>query len=431
MMTHDFLEELRWRGLLHQVTDEQAARQALSSGPVGAYIGFDPTAASLHVGSLLPVITLVRLGLAGHRPIALVGGGTGLIGDPSGKSAERKLLDDAQLLANVAAIDGQLQRIFASVAANVQMVDNGEWLRSLSLIGFLRDIGKHFSVNAMIQRDSVKTRLEAREQGISYTEFSYMLLQAYDFLELYRRQGCSAQFGGSDQWGNIVSGLDLIDRLGRDDQGNLAHGKPFGVTMPLVTTKAGHKFGKTEAGAVWLDAAMTSPYRFYQFWVNAEDEDVERWLKYFTLLNQAEIEAIVDQHNQTPHLRFGQKRLAEELCKLVHPGELATVQQATAVLFGGDPLQATAATLQALAGEVPSFAVEKGCAIEQLLVGEGRPYASNGEARRAIQAGALTLSGLKWSGDLKADLPAERWLHDRYVLIRKGKKDWFLATSAG
>lgn len=430
-MTHDFLDELRWRGLLHQVTDEQAARTALSSGPVGAYIGFDPTAASLHVGSLLPVITLVRLSLAGHRPIALVGGGTGLIGDPSGKSAERKLLDDAQLLANVAAIDAQLQRIFASVAANVQMVDNGEWLRSLSLIGFLRDIGKHFSVNAMIQRDSVKNRLEAREQGISYTEFSYMLLQAYDFLELYRRQGCSAQFGGSDQWGNIVSGLDLIDRLGRDDQGNLAHGKPFGVTMPLVTTKAGHKFGKTEAGAVWLDAAMTSPYRFYQFWVNAEDEDVERWLKYFTLLDQTEIAAIVDQHTQAPHLRFGQKRLAEELCKLVHPGELATVQQATAVLFGGDPLLATAATLQALASEVPSFAVEKGCSIEQLIVGEGRPYASNGEARRAIQAGALTLSGLKWSGDLKADLPGERWLHDRYVLIRKGKKDWFLATSAG
>ncbi len=429
-MALDILSDLRWRGLLHQLTDETVAAEALAAGPVTAYIGFDPTAASLHVGSLLPVMTLIRLALAGHRPIALVGGGTGMIGDPSGKSSERKLLSDDQLQANVTALDAQLQRLFANAGASVRMVDNGDWLRSLTLVGFLRDIGKHFSVNAMIQRDSVKTRLQAREQGISYTEFSYMLLQAYDFLELYRRHGCTAQFGGSDQWGNIVSGMDLVDRLARDEAGELPGGRPFGVTMPLVTTKAGQKFGKSEAGAVWLDAAMTSPYRFYQFWINAEDEDLERWLNYFTLLDQPAIAAIVAHHAQAPHLRSGQKRLAEELCKLVHPGELATVQEASALLFGGDPLHATPATLQALAAEVPSFAVECGCTVEQLLVGEGRPYTSNGEARRAIQAGAVSLSGLKWSGDLKAALPDDRWLHGRYVLVRKGKKDWSLAIGA-
>ena len=429
-MTLDFLSDLRCRGLLHQVTDEALATEALAAGPVTAYIGFDPTAASLHVGSLLPVMTLIRLALAGHRPIALVGGGTGMIGDPSGKSSERKLLSDDLLLANVAALDGQLQRLFAHSGASVQMADNGDWLRGLSLVGFLRDIGKHFSVNAMIQRDSVKNRLQAREQGISYTEFSYMLLQAFDFLELYRRHGCVAQLGGSDQWGNIVSGMELVDRLARDEHGQLPAGRPFGVTMPLVTTKSGQKFGKSEAGAVWLDATLTSPYSFYQFWINADDDDLERWLNYFTLLDQPTIEAIVAQHHQAPHLRLGQKRLALELCKLVHPSELATVQEASAVLFGGDPLQASAATLRALAAEVPSFTVDRDSAVEQLLVGEGRPFASNGEARRAIQAGAVTLSGLKWTGDLKAGLPAERWLHGRYVLIRKGKKDWSLAIGA-
>jgi tyrosyl-tRNA synthetase len=424
------LDDLQWRGLLHQVTDLERARAALSTAGVRAYIGFDPTAASLHVGSLLPLVTLCRLARAGHQPIAVLGGGTGMIGDPSGKSAERKLLSDDDIARNIASLQVQVGRIFGHAGAGVRCVDNAEWLRSLSLVGFLRDIGKHFSVNAMIQRDSVKTRLEAREQGISYTEFSYMLLQAFDFLELYRRHGCVAQLGGSDQWGNIVSGIDLIERLARQPDGTLPQGGPWGLTMPLVTTRSGQKFGKTEAGAVWLDAALTSPYQFYQFWMQVEDDDVERYLKYFTFLDAAEIDAITAAHRAAPHLRQGQRRLAQAVTQLVHPADLAAVEAATAVLFGGNPLEADAATLEVLRGEVPGAQVEGvgEVTLGQLLVGDGRLFASNGEARRAIQQGAVTVSGLKWTGELSAPLPAERWLHGRYALLRKGKKDWHLAV---
>lgn len=427
------LDDLHWRGLLHQVTDPTAARTSLGTAGVRAYIGFDPTAASLHIGSLLPLVTLCRLAHAGHRPIAVLGGGTGMIGDPSGKSAERKLLSDDDVARHVASLQAQVARIFANAGAEVTCIDNGGWLRGLSLVGFLRDIGKHFSVNAMIQRDSVKTRLEAREQGISYTEFSYMLLQAFDFLELYRRHGCTAQLGGSDQWGNIVSGIDLIERLARHEDGTLPHGAPWGLTMPLVTTKSGQKFGKTEAGAVWLDAALTSPYQFYQFWMQVDDDDVARYLKYFTFMSHSEIDAVSHSHREAPHLRQGQRRLAHEVTRLVHPQELAAVEAASAVLFGGNPLQADAATLDVLRGEVPCSAVTATheVTLAELLVGDGRLFASNGEARRAIQQGAVTVSGQKWTGELTATVPPERWLHGRYVLLRKGKKDWHLAVRGG
>ncbi len=424
----NLLDDLRWRGLLHQVTDADFAKKALQEQKVTAYIGFDPTAASLHVGSLLQIVLLARLGRAGHTPIAVVGGGTGRIGDPSGKTAERKLLSDADVTANVAAIHAQIGAILDNASVQALRIDNADWLCSQDLIGFLRDVGKHFSVNAMIARDSVKNRLEAREQGISYTEFSYMLLQAFDFVELYRRHGCMAQFGGSDQWGNIVSGIDLIDRLERRADGSLPHGPAFGVTVPLVTTKSGQKFGKTEAGAVWLDANLTSPYQFYQFWMNSDDDDALRYLAYFTFIKQDEYEALKAAHLEAPHHRQAQRRLADEVTALVHPQQLAAVQAATRVLFGGNPLDADLATLQVLERELPTCTLPADATVEQLLVGDQRPYASNGEARRAVVQNAVTISGQKFTGDLRAPVPAEAWLRDRYVLVRKGKKDWFLAA---
>ncbi len=426
----NLLDDLRWRGLLHQVTDADLAHKALQDQKVTAYIGFDPTAASLHVGSLLQILLLARLGRAGHQPIAVVGGGTGRIGDPSGKSAERKLLSDADVAANVASIHAQIGFVLQNAGVEAKRIDNAEWLCSQDLIGFLRDIGKHFSVNAMIARDSVKNRLEAREQGISYTEFSYMLLQAFDFVELYRRHGCMAQFGGSDQWGNIVSGIDLVERLERRADGTLPHGPAFGVTVPLVTTKSGQKFGKTEAGAVWLDAQLTSPYQFYQFWMNSDDDDALRYLAYFTFINQTDFAALKAAHLEAPHLRQAQRQLADEVTALVHPMQLQSVQAATKVLFGGNPLDADVTTLEVLCGELPTAPLPADATVEQLLVGEGRPFASNGEARRAVAQNGVTISGQKFSGDVRAPLPAEAWLHGRYVLVRKGKKDWFLAVRA-
>ncbi len=421
------LDDLRWRGLVHQVTDEVVVRAAFDRGTT-AYIGFDPTGASLHVGSLLQIVNLLRLAKAGQRAIAVVGGGTGMIGDPSGKSAERKLLTRDDVHANVGLLERQLRGFFERAGVAVDIVDNSDWLDGLGLIAFLRDIGKHFSVNAMVQRDSVRTRLEERDQGISYTEFSYMLLQAYDFLELYRRNGCAGQVGGSDQWGNIVSGLDLIDRLARS--GNARAEPAWGLTVPLVTTKAGHKFGKTEAGAVWLDATLTSPYQLFQFWVNVDDDDVDRYLRYFTFLPHAEHTDLMAAHDAARHLRLAQKRLAREVLLLTHPSDLDAVQAATAILFGGDPVQASAQALAVVAREVPSVAVSAtgDVPLHAVLVGEGRLFASNGEARRAIAANAVTISGQKWTADLQAAVPPELWLHGRFALARYGKKSWAMAV---
>ena len=433
-MATDFLADLEWRGLLHQVTDREAANRAFAAGGCVGYIGFDPTADSLHVGSLLQITLLARLALAGHAPIALVGGGTGMIGDPSGKSAERKLQTDDDVRANAAAIRAQIARVADHIgevvgqALHLQFEDNASWLNSLGMIPFLRDVGKHFSVNAMVQRDSVKTRLEAREQGISYTEFSYMLLQAYDFLELYRRHGCQLQLGGSDQWGNIVSGSDLIGRMT-----DSAKDKPaFGVTVPLITQKNGQKFGKTESGTVWLDPARTSPYQFYQFWMNVEDAEVGPYLRYFTFLPPAEVTAMLAAHDAAPHLRGAQATLAYQLTALVHGQENADgAKGASAVLFGGhDPADASQFVFERyVRHEVPTHTPAPDATTLALLVGEHRPFPSNGEAKRAVQANAVSLNGKKITLDDLAKVPSR--LHDRYVLIRHGKKSYFLADFGG
>ncbi|HET9796664.1 MAG TPA: tyrosine--tRNA ligase, partial [Gemmatimonadaceae bacterium] len=324
MQTTEVLEELRWRGLVYQHTDGVPA--ALAAEPVSAYIGFDPTGSSLHVGSLVPIMVLVHLQRFGHRPIALVGGGTGMIGDPSGKSAERQLLTAEQVAENAAGIRSQLERFldFDGPSA-ARMRDNAAWLNSLSLVEFLRDVGKHFTVNYMLQKDSVRSRMDA---GISYTEFSYMLLQAYDFLELRRRDDVTLQLGGSDQWGNITAGIELIRRV----DGAEAHA----LTMPLVTTSTGAKFGKTEAGAVWLDAARTSPYAFYQFWLATDDADVGRYLRYYTLLSREEIESLDRETASSPERRAAQQALARDVTRRVH-GEkaLGAAEQVSGFFFGG------------------------------------------------------------------------------------------------
>jgi len=296
------IKDLEQRGILHSVTDRAGLDKAFNASPVTFYCGFDPTADSLHVGSLLPLIIMRRLALAGHKPIVLLGGGTGMIGDPSGRSEERNLLDEAQLQSNLFGIKPQGAKI---VGESCQLMSNLDWLSKLSMIEFLRDVGKHFSVNAMLQRDSVKTRLETRDDGISYTEFSYMLLQAYDFLWLYEHKNCTLQIGGSDQWGNIVSGADLIRRKFPEKA------PAFGMTNNLLMTSSGAKFGKTAAGAVWLNPEKTSPYEFYQYWLNTEDADVEKYLKYFTFLSIEEIASVVKQHLTSPEKRFAQKKLSQ------------------------------------------------------------------------------------------------------------------------
>lgn len=423
----NLLDDLRWRGLVHQVTDETVVRAAFAHGTT-AYIGFDPTGASLHVGSLLQIVNLVRLAKGGQRAIAVVGGGTGMIGDPSGKTSERMLMTPQGVAANVALLSGQLQGFFDRAGVDVAIVNNGAWLDSLGLVTFLRDIGKHFSVNAMVQRDSVKTRLAERDQGISFTEFSYMLLQAYDFLELYRGHGCAGQVGGSDQWGNIVSGLDLIDRIARGGTPSAQSPAPWGLTVPLVTTKSGQKFGKTEAGAMWLDAALTSPYQLYQFWVNADDTDVDRYLRFFTFLSQEQHSELMARHTADPQARHAQKALAREVLALCHPGAVDAVLAATAVLFGGNPTQASPEALEVVAREVATVQVGAGATAHAVLVGDNRLFASNGEARRAIAAQAVTISGQKWTADLATVLPPDLWLHDKYALVRHGKKSWALAV---
>ncbi len=429
----DLLEDLRWRGLLHQVTDEATAKAALSPGQsCGIYIGFDPTADSLHVGSLLQITLLMRVALAGHRPIALVGGGTGMIGDPSGKSAERKLQTDADVRANAEAIETQILHVWRNMAAALadaerppepQFENNATWLSSLNVIDFLRDIGKHFSVNAMIQRDSVKTRLEAREQGISYTEFSYMLLQAYDFLELYGRCDCRAQFGGSDQWGNIVSGTDLIGRLAA----GAAEKPAFGVTVPLITAKNGQKFGKTEQGTIWLDAARTSPYQFYQFWYNVDDVDAVNYLKLFTFFSDGVVEKILRDAAAGGNPRYVQTALASSMTAMVHGRSAADeAAHANAYLFGGSVERAGVGVFDhVLRHEIPTVIVAPGARSIDLLVGANRPFQSNGEAKRAVQANSITMNGKKLAID-DLNLPPDL-LFGRFVLTRSGKRNFYLA----
>ncbi len=409
----DFLSELSWRGLLYQQTEGAAAHFA--AGAVSAYCGFDPTASSLHVGNLVPIMGLVHLQRAGHRPIALVGGGTGMIGDPSGKASERQLLTVDEIDANVSGIREQLGRFLDfSGDSGARLVDNAEWLRALNAVDFMRDVGKHFSINVMMQKDSVKSRLES---GISYTEFSYMLLQAYDFLALHRRYGVTAQVGGSDQWGNITAGTELIRRTVQRD----AHG----VTLPLVTTSGGTKFGKTESGAVWLDAARTSPYAFYQFWVNVDDADALKFLRMFTLLPQDEIEGLAAALSAAPHERAAQRRLATEVTGLVHGHAAATLaERVSKVIFDRrvDARELAADVFTTLAAEIPCAHFAADAPINVLDALERAFGLSRGASRKLLQQGAVSVNGEKLAADAHEIDPTGA-VHDRWFLLRKGARE--------
>jgi tyrosyl-tRNA synthetase len=422
-MSRSFIDELRWRGLLHQSTE--GAAEVLDRGPVSGYIGFDPTGASLHVGHLVQVMGLVHLQRCGHRPIALVGGGTGMIGDPSGKSAERNLLSLDQVAENAASIHRQLERFldFSGPTA-ARMRNNADWLMPLSLVGFLRDVGKHFSVNVMLGRESVKSRLET---GISYTEFSYMLLQAYDFLQLHERDGVTLQLGGSDQWGNITAGTELIRR----SVGAEAHG----ITLPLVTTADGKKFGKTAEGtSVWLDPARTSPYRFYQFWINTEDRSIKPYLRMFSLRGREEIEALDRAADERPEGREAQAALASEVTARVHGDDAAiAAREASRVVFDKrvDPRGLAPAVLSMLRDELPSAkAVDTDGAVSvvDLLVDLGL-VKSRGDARRQLQQGAVSVNGDRLAADV-ASIPVGDALHGRYFVVRKGGREVGIADLA-
>lgn len=425
---NSILDELSWRGMLYASTE--GAAEHLTEAPRTAYIGFDPTAASLHVGSLLPIMGLVHAQRAGHTPIALVGGGTGLIGDPSGKTAERQLLTKEQAAENAEGIRAQLEHFldFEAKSNPARMRNNLDWLGAIPLVDFLRDYGKHFSVNQLLARESVKRRIENEETGISFTEFSYALLQSYDFLELFRREGCTVQMGGSDQWGNITAGSDLIRRV--------AGGKAHGVVFPLVTNAAGAKFGKTEGGNVWLDPALTSPYRFYQFWINADDADVGRWLRFFSLRSRSEIEELEEASRAAPQGRAAQKALAEEVTRRVH-GEtgLARAEQATRVLFGGEIEGLGAEEVADIFADVPSSTVARGAlagegmALVDLLADAG-VASSKGDARRAIEGGGIYVNNHR-AGDVAHRVVAGDAIEGRFLLLRKGKKSWHLVAVAG
>lgn len=415
---NSFLDELSWRGMVYQHTDGLA--DALATGEVSAYVGFDPTAPSLHLGHLVPVMGLAHLQRAGHRPIALVGGGTGMIGDPSGKTSERPLARPEEIEANSRAIEKQLERFLDFTGPNAaRMRDNAVWLRPLKAVEFMRDVGKHFTVNYMLAKDSVQSRIEG---GISFTEFSYMLLQAYDFLELHRREGVTLQMGGSDQWGNITAGLELIRRV----EGKTAHA----LTMPLVTTASGSKFGKTEAGAVWLDPARTSAYKFYQYWINVDDRDTGKYLRLFTLLSRKEIEALDKLAATAPEKREAQQALAREVTARVHGEEAARVaEEVSRVLFGkADPTSLTEPVLRALSEEVPFAESRETPGLLDALV-TLKLAASKSAARRLVEQGGIYVNGQRASGE--TDLAAAKPLAGGYHLIRKGARDYGLIRGGG
>jgi tyrosyl-tRNA synthetase len=420
-------EELRWRGLLQDAT--HGVEEHLAEAPRVGYIGFDPTARSLHVGSLLVIMGLVHLQRAGHTPIALVGGGTGLIGDPSGKTAERQLLTAEAVAENAAGIRAQLEHFldFDGVSNAARMRNNLDWLGGLKLVEFLRDVGKHFSVNQMMARESVKRRLENEETGISYTEFSYALLQSYDFLELRRREGCTLQMGGSDQWGNITAGIDLVRRADGE--------RVFGLVMPLVTNASGAKFGKSEGGNIWLDPDLTSPYAFYQFWVNTDDADVVRYLKYFTLMERERISELEDAVEHEPHRRAAQKALAEEVTERVHGAAgLAAARRATDALFGGSLAGLGSRDVEEIFADVPSSRIGRdtfsgGMPIVDLLVETG-VASSRGDARRAIEGGGMYLNNER-IGSVDDLVGVENALDGRYLVLRKGKRSYHLVEIQG
>ncbi|QKG81031.1 tyrosine--tRNA ligase [Tenuifilum thalassicum] len=429
----NFVEELKWRGMIHDImpgTEEQLAKE-MTAG----YIGFDPTAESLHVGSFAQILLLKRFQMAGHKPIALVGGATGMIGDPSGKSQERNLLDEETLQRNLNGIKNQLSKFldFDSGKPNAAvLVNNYDWMKGYDFLSFIRDIGKHITVNYMMAKDSVKKRLgEESKEGMSFTEFSYQLVQGYDFLWLYQNMNCKLQMGGSDQWGNITTGTELIRRkLG---------GEAFALTIPLITKADGTKFGKTESGNVWLDARLTSPYKFYQFWLNTSDEDAERYIKIFTLLDEASINSLIAEHKKEPHLRKLQKVLAREVTVMVHSeDDYNRAVEASELLFG----KATTEMLSRLDEEtflsvfegVPTFEVKKselaqGIPVSVLLAEKTKVFPSKGELRRLVQGGGLSINKQKVES---ADNPvnAEMLLNGKYLLVQKGKKNYFIIIAS-
>ena len=417
------IEELEWRDLISDCTDREGLQERLAKGPITLYCGFDPTADSLHVGSLVPLLALRRFQLCGHHPIAVAGGATGSIGDPSGKTAERQLLTHELLKANIEGVKVQLGSFmeFEGVENAAQLVDNADWTAPLSFLDVLRDIGKHFKVNAMVSKESVRARMEDRDVGISYTEFSYMILQALDFHYLCETQDCELQIGGSDQWGNITAGIDLIHRK--------QNRQAFGLTLPLITNADGTKFGKTESGAVWLDVNRTSIYQFYQFWVRVDDRDVVRYLKYFTFLSRDEVEELASQHEAEPHARIAHKALAREVTALVHGEEAVTEAiRASEILFGGELEGITEATFREVAGEVPTCELStdrfggEGLWLPELLHEAGLAQ-SRGQARKDVKGGGLYVNG-KRIDDEQHKLTASDLMFGKYVLLRRGKRNY-------
>jgi len=413
----DLLQDLAWRGIIYQQTDEEGLKDTLSKEPISLYCGVDPTADSMHIGHLLPFLTLRRFQQHGHRPIVLVGGATGLIGDPSGKSEERKLLTLETVQDNVAGIKKQLESIFEFEGENgAIMVNNYDWAGSMDVVTFLRDIGKHIGVNYMLAKDTIASRLET---GISFTEFTYTILQAMDFLHLYEHHNCKLQIGGSDQWGNITSGLELIRKV--QPEGS----KAYGLTIPLVTKADGTKFGKTESGAVWLDPKKTTPYEFYQFWINTADADVVKYLKIFTFLSHEEIEQLEKAVQEEPHLRKAQKVLAEELTRLIH-GE-ASLQQAIKIsqaLFSGDVRSLSAAEIEQGFKDVPAYASQNEENLVDLLVA-AKISPSKRQAREDIANGAVTVNGEKIT-DTSYVLTESDRIEGQFTIIRRGKKKYTL-----
>ena len=427
-MSKNFVEELRWRGMLHDIMPKTEAHLLANSS--SGYIGFDPTADSLHIGSLVQIMILIHFQKAGHRPIALLGGATGMIGDPSGKTDERNLLDSKALERNVSGIKQQLEKFLdfnKTNSAAAQLVNNYHWMKNYSLIDFSRDIGKHLTVNYMMAKDSVKKRLGSDSKvGMSFTEFTYQLLQGYDFLYLYQNMDCKIQMGGSDQWGNITTGTELIRRK--------ASGKAYAITCPLITKSDGTKFGKSEGGNVWLDKSRTSSYKFYQYWLNATDEDAEKYIKIFTLLTQEEIVSLTSEHKETPHLRLLQNKIAEEVTQMVHSKEdLEKAKQASKILFGRstaeDLIQLDEDTFLVVFEGVPQAEISKsqfqsGIEMINLLASETGFLKSNGEARRALAENSIAVNKNKVDENY---VIAENDLIDKkYILLQRGKKNYFI-----
>jgi tyrosyl-tRNA synthetase len=422
---NDFIEEMTWRGMIHDIMP--GVQEQLHKEITSAYIGFDPTADSLHIGSLVQIMTLVHFQRSGHKPIALVGGATGMVGDPSGRSSERNLLSEEELDHNLKCVKAQLEKFLDFNAADnaAEVVNNYDWFENYLFLDFIRDVGKHITINYMMAKDSVQSRLES---GLSFTEFSYQLVQGYDFYWLYKNKNCKIQLGGSDQWGNIVTGTELIRRMDS--------GEAFAVTTPLIKKADGSKFGKTEEGNVWLDKKRTSPYKFYQYWINSSDEDVKKYIRIFTLKTRTEIEALESEHNNAPHLRILQKALAEDVTARVHSKEeLDNAVKASGILFGKSTTEELnsidEATLLSVFEGVPRINITKealhnATSVLDLLseTTQGAIFPSKGEARRTIKGGGVSINKLKLTTpDQAVDFGL---LQDKYVLVQKGKKHYYL-----